>query len=118
MPSSERAPSACAASSTIGSPWTRSDATFALCPKRCTGTIAFVRSVIAAPTSVGSRLKLPSSMSTKTGLAPRRAMHPPVAKKENGVVITSSPGPTSSAMSATSSASVPLETPIACGVPT
>jgi hypothetical protein len=36
-----------------------------------------------------------------------------VAKKENGVVTTSSPGPMPSAISATSSASVPLETPTA-----
>ena len=45
-------------------------------------------------------------------------MQPAVAKNEIGAcVITSSPGPMSSAISATSSASVPDETPMACGTP-
>jgi hypothetical protein len=34
-------------------------------------------------------------MSTNTGRAPTRAIEPAVAKNENGVVTTSSPGPTS-----------------------
>src|SRR5690606_39205416 len=46
--------------------------------------------------------------------APRRATTPAVAKNVNGVVITSSPGPMPSAINATSSASVPDETPIPC----
>ena len=50
-------------------------------------------------------------MSTNTGLAPSRAMAPAVAKKVNGVVITSSPGLIPMAISETSSASVPDETP-------
>ena len=53
------------------------------------------------------------SMSTNTGLAPTLWIVPAVAKKVNGVVMTSSPGPTSSALSASSSASVPLAQPIA-----
>ena len=39
-------------------------------------------------------------------------MQPPVAKKVYGVVITSSPGPMPTAISATSSASVPEVTPM------
>jgi hypothetical protein len=42
-------------------------------------------------------------------------MAPAVAKKVKAVVMTSSPGPTSSAMRAASSASVPDETPMAWG---
>ena len=38
-------------------------------------------------------------------------MEPAVAKKENGVVMTSSPAPTSSAINAARSASVPDDTP-------
>ena len=67
----------------------------------------------ARATACGSRLKVCASMSANTGVAPVRAMHPAVAKNVKGVVMTSSPGPTSSAMSAASKASVPLETPMA-----
>jgi hypothetical protein len=56
-------------------------------------------------------------MSTKTGVAPTRAMQPAVAKNVNGVVMTSSPWPMPSAISATINASVPLETPIAFSTP-
>ena len=72
--------------------------------------IALVRGVIAAASLRGSRLKSRGSMSTNTGRAPSRWITPAVAKKVNGVVITSSPGPTPSAISAASSASVPEET--------
>ena len=41
-------------------------------PNRCTGITAFVRGVIAASTSSGTRLNVVSSMSTSTGRAPRR----------------------------------------------
>ncbi len=51
-------------------------------------------------------------MSTNTGAAPSRSMQPAVAKKLYGVVITSSPGLTPIAISATSSASVPDVTPM------
>ena len=56
-------------------------------------------------------------MSTKTGLAPVRAMAPAVAKKVYGVVITSSPGPMPSAIRLTSRASLPEETVTAWAQP-
>src|SRR5829696_1210028 len=52
-------------------------------------------------------------MSTKTGRAARRVTALPVAKKLNGVVMTSSPGPTFNAISASNSASEPEAQPIA-----
>jgi hypothetical protein len=58
-------------------------------------------------TATGSRLNVEGSMSQKNGRAPSRATTPAVAKNVNGVVMTSSPGPMSSAMSASRSASVP-----------
>ena len=61
-------------------------------------------------------LNVSGSMSTNTGVAPTLWIVPAVAKKVNGVVITSSPRPMSSARSASSSASVPLAQPIACFV--
>lgn len=54
------------------------------------------------------------SMSAKTGVAPRRVIALTVAKNVNGVVITSSPGPTSSAIRSSSSASEPEAQPTAC----
>ena len=56
-------------------------------------------------------LKVSASMSTNTGTAPARWIAPAVAKNENGAVMISSPGAMSSAISARSSASVPLDTP-------
>ena len=53
------------------------------------------------------------SISANTGLAPRRTTAPAVAKKLYGVVTTSSPGPTSRAIRARISASVPEAQPIA-----
>src|SRR5690606_27042723 len=88
------------------------------CPNRCTGTIALVREVTAASTASAQMLKVSGSMSTKTGVAPARWIELPVAKNEYGLVITSSPGPTSSARSARMSASVPDPQPIACRVST
>ena len=63
-------------------------------------------------TAAALRLKLAGSMSQNSGRAPARAMVPAVAKNVNGLVITSSPAPMSSAMSASSSASVPEDTPM------
>jgi hypothetical protein len=63
-------------------------------------------------TAAGERLNVSGSMSQNVGRAPVRAMVPAVAKNVNGVVMTSSPGPISRAMSATSNASVPEETPM------
>ena len=54
---------------------------FAICPKRCTGMIARVRLEMQASMPTGSMLKVFRSISAKTGLAPRRAMVPAVAKK-------------------------------------
>ena len=76
--------------------------------------IAFVFGVMAASTAATETLNVFGSMSTKTGVAPALWMVPAVAKKVNGVVITSSPRPMSRALSASSSASVPLAHPIAC----
>ena len=45
--------------------------------------IAFVRPVIARATSAGSRFSVAGSMSTKTGVAPRRAIDSAVAKNVN-----------------------------------
>ena len=56
-------------------------------------------------------------MSTSTGRAPTRTIAPAVAKNEYVVVTTSSPALMSSAISASSSASVPDDTAIACGMP-
>ena len=86
-------------------------------PKMWTGMTAFVASVMAASTFSGSRLKSNGSTSTKTGVAPHARMLVAVAMKLNGVVMTSSPGPTPCACSATMSAAVPLFTPIACFAP-
>ena len=55
-------------------------------------------------------LPVSGSTSTNTGLAPTSAMISAVATNVNGEVITSSPGSISSAISAISSASVPLAT--------
>ena len=75
-----------------------------------TGTIAFVRSVMAAATNCGSIVQLDGSTSTNTGVAPAPTMALTVAKKVCETVITSSPGPTPIAFRASSSAVVPLET--------
>jgi hypothetical protein len=57
------------------------------------------------------------SMSTKTGVAPASAIISPVATKVNGTVITSSPRPMPSAMSAMRSVSVPLDAAMQLRVP-
>ena len=77
---------------------------------------AFVRDVRAAAAASGRMLNVSGSMSTNTGVAPTLWIVPAVAKNVNGVVITSSPGPTSSARSASRSASVPFAQPMACFV--
>ena len=73
------APNACAASSRSGTPSAASSASGAGRPKRCTGTIAFVRSVIRAATSAASRFDVAGSMSANTGVAPTRAIASAVA---------------------------------------
>ena len=66
----------------------------------------------------GSRLKVLGSMSTNTGVAPRRLITSAVAKKVKGVVKIASPGPTFSAIRAMSRESVPDAQPIQCLTPT
>ena len=85
-------------------------------PNRCTTSTARVLGPTRAAAALGSRLSVAGSTSANTGVAPRRTIAPAVAKNENGVVTTSSPGPTPQAISAASSASVPDETPTACGM--
>src|SRR4051794_23921445 len=100
------APNACAASSITGRPKPlRSGAGR---PKRCTGMIVLVWPESLRSTSAGSRFSVAGSMSAKTGVAPRRAIASAVALNVNAGQITSSPGPTPSASSTRTSASVPL----------
>src|SRR5262245_9445541 len=89
----------------------------ALWPKRWTGMIARVRGVIASAMRSTSMLNVSGSMSTKTGRAPSRDTEPAVAKNEYGDVSTSSPALMPSAISASSSASVPDDTATACSMP-
>ena len=77
--------------------------------------IARVRGVMAASTAAVSMLNVPGSISTNTGVPPALWIVPAVAKNVNGVVITSSPGLSASALSGRSSASVPLAHATACG---
>ncbi len=72
---------------------------------------------MAASINSGFRFSVAGSMSTNTGFAPTMLMLSAVAKKVNGVVITSSPGPMPRARRAITSASVPLFTPMACLTP-
>ncbi len=69
-------------------------------PYRCTGTIAFVRLVIARSSCAGSIVNVFGSMSTKTARAPRYPIAATVATKVNGTVITSSSRVTPAAISA------------------
>jgi len=57
--------------------------------------------------AAGSSEQPAASMSAKTGVAPSRAIEPPVAKKVKAGQSTWSPGPTPRAWSASSSASDP-----------
>ena len=64
------APAACAASSTTGTPSSRSAGIGATFPNRSTGTIALVRGVSAALTVSGVTQNVSRSMSQNTGRAP------------------------------------------------
>ena len=86
-------------------------------PNRCTGSTARVRAVTARSAKSGSRFMLSSSTSTNTGSAPTWLMASAVAKKVNGVVITSSPGPMPRARRAMTRASVPELQPTAWATP-
>jgi hypothetical protein len=66
---------------------------------------------MSSASAAGERLKVAGSMSQNSGRAPVRAIVPAVAKKVKGLVITASPGPMPSAIRASSSASVPEDTP-------
>src|SRR5690348_8919503 len=110
-------PNACAASSISGCPSEASSSSGAGRPKRWTGMIARVLGVIRAATSSGSRFNVCGSTSAKTGVAPRRATASAVAKNVNAGQITSSPGPMPIASITSTSASVPLATPIVSGTP-
>ena len=89
----------------------------ATCPYRLTGMMARVRGVMRASISVASMLQVSGSMSTYTGTPPNSTITSAVAAKVNGVVMTSSPGFRPMAISAISSASVPLATATQCGAP-
>ena len=69
-PASEVDPTACAASSTTGTPSAAISATGATLPKRWTATTAFVAVVSAARTASGVTQKVSGSTSQKTGRAP------------------------------------------------
>ena len=56
--------------------------------------MALVRGPTARSTRSGRRAKVSGSMSTKTVVAPTASIDSEVAKKVNGEVTTSSPGPT------------------------
>ena len=84
------------------------------CPKRWTGMMALVAGRMKRATSAGSTLKVAGSMSAKTGRGPSRVIALAVAKKVKLGTITSSPGPTSRAISANSRASLPEAQPTAC----
>ena len=86
-------------------------------PYRLTGMMARVRGVMRASTKEASRLQVPGSTSTNTGLPPSSTIISPVAANVKGLVMTSSPGFKSSAISAISSASVPLATVTQCRLP-
>src|SRR6267143_6952676 len=79
--------------------------------------MARVRGVIAASTAAGSILNVPGSMSTNTGVPPALWIVPAVAKNVKGVVMTSSPGLSPSALSGRRSASVPLAHAMPCFAP-
>ena len=86
-------------------------------PNRCTGMIAFVAVDSLYSTSAGSRLNVSGRISANTGFAPSRHTALAVAKNVKLGTITSSPGPTPSANSASKIASLPEAQPTACSAP-
>ncbi|MCY1235994.1 hypothetical protein D9M72_486290 [compost metagenome] len=89
----------------------------AACPKRCTGTIAFVFGVIAFLIASTEILNVSISTSTKTGVSCKSAITSTVAAKVKSAVITSSPGFKSIAIMAICKASVPFAHGITCFAP-
>ena len=86
-------------------------------PARCTTITARVRGLSTAAMVSAVRLPLSGSTSANTGVAPALTTQDTLARKVRGVTTTSSPGPMPRALSATSSASVPLASATACAVP-
>ena len=80
-------------------------------PIRCTGITARVLGPIAAATCSAVSRCVVGSTSTSFGVAPTQLTASAVAMNEFAGTITSSPGPISSARSASEIASVPEETP-------
>ena len=85
-------------------------------PIRWTGITHRVRAPIAACSASGVMRCVSGSTSTSRGVAPARLTASAVAMNEFAGTTTSSPGPIRSARSASTIASVPDETPIACSV--
>ena len=92
----------------------RSSVIRAGCPNRWTGTIPTVRDVTAASTAAGSTRWSAGSTSASTGRAPHHSIASAVAVNVLAAVMTSSPGLTPSALSATKIASVPFAAPMQC----
>ena len=90
---------------------------FAHWPNRCTGTMAFVRGVMASSIFWGSILNVSHSTSTSTGTSPRSAITSAVATYVNAGTIISSPLCSPSDIRAICSASVPFAQVIACAAP-
>ncbi len=79
-------------------------------PPKCVGMIALVRGPIRAAVAARSRLRVPGSTSTNTGVAPTLTIMLGAAKNVMDGVITSSPGPMPATCSAISSAAVADDT--------
>ena len=62
-------------------------------PAKCVGRIARVRGPMRAATAARSRLRVPGSTSTNTGVAPTLTIMFGAAKNVIAGVMTSSPGP-------------------------
>ncbi len=111
-------PSACAASSTTGTPASAATAVraamSAATPLMWTTTMALVRSVISDFTESGSRQWVSGVTSAKTGRAPRYTTGLAEPMKVWAGTMTSSPGPTSRTCSARCTAAVPVDTATAC----
>src|SRR5919197_329167 len=82
-----------------------------------TGSSPAVRSPTAAAAAAGSMLSVAGSMSQKTGVTPSYSRQLAEATKLNGLVMTSSPGPQSSARTPRWRAAVPEDTPTASSTP-
>lgn len=84
---------------------------------RCTGITNRLRGVTAASSASGSIAYVPGSMSTNCGRPPASTTAEAVAKNEYAGTRTPSPGRSPQARSSSTSASVPLLTPITWRAP-